>query len=107
MKRIDSKNEETKYIYILSSHVSSACLKNVSKLSFGVCSYNAPLGQLASRDIGDEITLNNKCFVLEEKVMLEPTFSNKTFWDSINNIFHFEKFPEYSLDSLRSLLKKI
>ena len=38
--------------------------------------------------------------------MLEPTFSNKTFWDSINNIFHFEKFPEYSLDSLRSLLKK-
>ena len=60
----DSKNEETKYIYILSSHVSSACLKNVSKLSFGVCSYNAPLGQLASRDIGDEITLNNKCFVL-------------------------------------------
>ena len=38
--------------------------------------------------------------------MLEPIFSNKTFWDSINNIFHFEKFPEYSLDSLRSLLKK-
>ena len=72
-----------------------------------LASYRAPIGRLASLDIGTEFRLPNGQIVeVLEKTHLYPTESNDV-WDSKNTIFESDSFGPLTIESLRALLTDI
>lgn len=75
--------------------------------SSNLASYDAPIGSLASQDVGDEITLESgKTFELIEKVMLTPQIDNAK-WDSSDSVIFSDNPRPITITSLRALLHSL
>ena len=72
----------------------------------GVVSYRAPVGRLASLEIGDELTLpNGRTLEVIERVKLRPG-KNDHGWDSKDSVFESDSIGLITIESLRALLPK-
>ena len=65
-------------------------------------SYKAPLGRVASLDLGQQISVNGQCIKVLEKTIFKPVFDEK--WDGTDNQFNLKK-ENISARSLRRLIK--
>ena len=65
-------------------------------------SYKAPLGQVASLDLGQQISVNGQCIKVLEKTIFKPILDEK--WDGTDNQFNFKK-ENISVESLRKLIE--
>jgi len=72
-----------------------------------LASYRAPIGRLASLEIGSEFTLpNGNAIEVLERSQFQP--DKQTYgWDSFNTIIESEEFGQLSIESLRALLKEV
>lgn len=72
-----------------------------------LASYRAPVGRLASLDIGSDFTLPNGTVVgVLERTRLRPS-EEATGWDSIDSVIESESFGAVTIESLRGLLTKV
>ena len=70
-----------------------------------LASYDAPIGSLASQDVGGEVILpNGKTLKLIERVLLSPRKKNDD-WDSIDSEVYVEKSRPVTISSLAELLR--
>jgi hypothetical protein len=72
-----------------------------------LASYRAPVGRLASLDIGSEFKLPNGAVVeVLERARLRPS-EKSTGWDSFDTVIESEKFGPVTIESLRGLLTEV
>lgn len=70
-------------------------------------SYRAPIGRLASLEVGSEFTLPNGTVVeVLERALLRPN-RRAEGWDSRDSLVEGESFGPVTIESLRALLKKV
>lgn len=65
-------------------------------------SYKAPIGQVASLDLGQQIPVNGRYIKVLEKTIFKPVFDKK--WDGTDNQFNLLK-EDISAESLRKLIE--
>lgn len=71
-----------------------------------LASYRAPVGRLASLEVGSEFTFPNGDVVeVLERTQLHPAYSNK-MWDSRNTIVEVDDFGPITIESLRTLVSE-
>tara|TARA_R110000772_G_scaffold268705_1_gene397767 strand:- start:22051 stop:24765 length:2715 start_codon:yes stop_codon:yes gene_type:complete len=72
-----------------------------------LASYRAPMGRLASLEIGTEFTLPNGTVVeVTERARLHPG-KDTDGWDSQNTVVEFEDIGPLTIESLRELLSQV
>lgn len=121
LNRINSENKQSYRILTREPAIARVVVSNESddKKIYYICrtspvsgftnlaSYRAPIGRLASLEIGSEFRLPNGQIVeVLEKTHLYPTESNDV-WDSKNSIIESESFGPLTIESLRALLTEV
>ena len=72
------------------------------KINSYFVSYKAPLGRVASLDLGQQISVIGQCIKVLEKTIFKPVFDKK--WDGTDNQFNLKK-EDISAESLRKLIE--
>lgn len=83
------------------------CRGDLGMANFGVISYRAPIGRLASLPVGEEFRRpdGRELYVLE-RTQLRPT-SLADGWDSRDTVVETEHFGPLTIESLRALLTEV
>ena len=96
----DNSNKETVYYICRTTAISG--LKDIT-----LASYRAPVGRLAALPIGEQLTLaNGITLTVLERVALRPVLDSDG-WDSQDSAFNMRNLPPFTIESLRSFLKRV
>ena len=94
-------NEKEIY-YIFCRNYIPPVKQSPRKVDSYFASYKAPLGRVASLDLGQQTSVNGQCIKVLEKTIFKPVFDKK--WDGTDNQFNLEK-EEILAESLRKLIE--
>lgn len=116
--RITQSNQESYQVLVKEPAIARVLVVNQAgeQITYYICratpvngfsnlaSYRAPIGRLASLDIGSDFTLPNGTVVkVLERTRLRPS-EKAVGWDSIDSIIESESFGPVTIESLRGLL---